>query len=185
LANIKKDTRVLDMKYKFFPFLIVLIFLISCDGIKHICLYNLSQEAILITTSRVRTDLPAIYLERYPEIRLEPSDTMTEISRIKYYNRLFETNNNLIESPKGIEFVVKPNTSIKIGGGMWAAFPEKIKPKDLYIDSMTIKTNSDTVKAENRIEIIELTNDIRFKYRKTDKEYIKLNNRLFKNIVIR
>jgi hypothetical protein len=165
--------------------ILTVLTLISCDGIKHICIYNLSYDTVSITTSKVRTELPEMYLDRYPQLKLEPSDTMTEKSRIQYYKRLFETDNYLTELPNGIDFKLKPFTSIKIGGGMWAAFPETIKPKDLYIDSLYILVDSDTIKTNNRAGIIELTNDNRFRYNKMDKDYIKLNSRLFKNIVIR
>ena len=173
------------MRYKVLTFWFLGIILTSCEGIKHICIYNLSRDTISITTSKVRTDLPDMYIDKYSSLRLEPSDTMTEKSRIQYYKRLFETDNCLTELPNGIDFKLKPNTSIKIGTAMWAVFPETIKTRDLYIDSLSIAINSDTIKTKSRTEIIKLTNDKRFRYIKADKEYIKLNSRLFRNIVIR
>ena len=65
---------------------------------------------------------------------------------------------------------------------MWV----KIQPWDLNYSKLSIYTATDTIVATNRNEIIKLFDNPKTKYiKKTDKNTIGINNKYWRNIVIR
>ena len=162
----------------------LILTLTSCEGFKHIRVYNLSNDSVLIYTSQPSSGFPQDFLDTHPEFDLRPSYTLTEKQRIVYFKNLFGTNNNISENSNKIEISMQPKTYIQIGGRI-TVFPGKVKPNDLYIDTLIINYKMNTIKADSRTRIINLAKDNRFQYKRKDKAFIEINDKRNLNIVIR
>ncbi len=173
------------MKKVFGNILVLLLIISSCDGIKRIHIYNISLETVLVRTSKPRAGIPQKYLEEYPNLKLEPADSLTKSQRVTHYKNLLRTDNLLIKNSNSLDITLTPKSSIIIGGRRTLILTGNIKPSDLYIDTLTIFLKDTTIKVYNRADIIELSKKGRFKYKISDKEYIKANSKASRNIVIR
>jgi hypothetical protein len=138
-------------------FILILILLTSCEGLKVLTLTNVSGgNATVIVKPRI-----------------EEFD--------KNNNRNYQTgqlgDSLVISLPTDSSFVLLSTFTTMI-------FGSKIKPYDLRIDYLRIETKVDTITADSRQEILDLINDERTRYRpNTDRQMT--NGRNFGNIMIR
>jgi hypothetical protein len=172
------------VKKKHIKFVLVLtvIMMVSCDAIRVVRVTNLSNNTI-----ELKTDFPhKITFEKdsngyYQEILIDDYFVQSK-SR-----RSIEENKDLqIDTISG-EIIIKlqPNQYFDIAGGIGPALI-KIQPWDLNYSKLSIYTATDTIVATSRNEIIKLFDNPKTKYiKKIDKNTIGINNKYWKNIVIR
>lgn len=173
------------MKNSILIFACLILVLSSCEGIKSIQIHNFSQNYVELKTSHNTIYTLPDLLKDYPGLKLKPSDSLTLEQRINFYRNLFNTENEILEKDNNVIISMKPYSSVTLGAKMWVLFPSKIKPEDIYIDTLIICLPEDTIRAETSERIIELARDKRFRINSSDKDSILLHGRLFKNIVIR
>ena len=165
-----------------FVLALIAITMISCDAIRVVRITNLSNNTI-----ELRTDFPhKVTLEKdsngnYQEKLIDDYFVQT-LSR-----RSIVENKDLQIDTISEEIIVRlqPKQYFDIAGGIGPALI-KIKPWDLNHSKLSIYTEADTITAQSRNEIIELFSNPKTKYiKKTDKTTIGINNKYWKNIVIR
>jgi hypothetical protein len=152
--------------------------MISCDAIRVVRVTNLSNNTI-----EIKTDFPhKIIMEK------DSNDVYKE-------NLILEKDINLIR--KGHENIqidtISENLIIRLQpfqyfdlAGHLGPPLVKIKTWDLNHSRLSIYTLTDTIIAKNKDEILDLFDNQETKYiRKFDKNTIKMNNKYWKNIVIR
>ena len=171
-------------KKKHIGFILALtvITMVSCDAIRVVRVTNLSNNTI-----ELRTDFPhKITFEKdsngnYQEKIIDDYFVQT-LSR-----RSITENKTLQIDTISEELIIRlqPNQHFDIAGGIGPALI-KIQPWDLNYSKLSIYTATDTIIATNRNEIIKLFDNPKTKYiKKTDKNAIGINNKYWKNIVIR
>jgi hypothetical protein len=161
---------------------LTIITMVSCDAIRVVRVTNLSNNTI-----ELRTDFPhKITMQKdsngdYQE-KLIDNYFIQALSR----RSIAEHKDLQIDTiSKEIIIRLQPNQHFDIAGGIGPALV-KIQPWDLNYSKLSIYTAKDTIIAKSRNEIIELFYNPKTKYnKKMDKETIKLNNKYWKNIVIR
>ena len=159
---------------------LIVIIIYSCDPVKSVRVTNLSNNTI-----KIITDFPYEERAEYPN---------KEIEDIKWF---LHVNNSRDTIQIQIDTVCE-NLIIKLppNQGFTLAFyigsigsKSEIEPKDLFFSRLSIYTLTDTIKASNKKEIIDLFDNPKTKYnKKTDKKYIydsKMKGAIHRNIVIR
>jgi hypothetical protein len=138
-------------------FILILILLTSCEGLKVLTLTNVSGgNATVIVKPRIE-EFDKNNNHNYPTGQL--GDSL------------------VISLPTDSSFVLLSTFTTMI-------FGSKIKPYDLRIDYLSIETSVDTIRADSRQEILGLINDERTRYRpNTDRQMT--NGKNFGNIMIR
>lgn len=138
-------------------FILILILLTSCEGLKVLTLTNVSGgNATVIVKPRIE-EFDKNNNHNYPTGQL--GDSL------------------VISLPTDSSFVLLSTFTTMI-------FGSKIKPYDLRIDYLWIETSVDTIRADSRQEILDLINDERTRYRpNTDRQMT--NGKNFGNIMIR
>jgi len=161
---------------------LTIFMMFSCDAIRVVRITNLSNNTI-----ELRTDFPhKITLEKdssgnYKEKLIDDDFVQASSSRSITENKDLQIDTISEE----IIIRLQPNQYFDIAGGIGPALI-KIQPWDLNYSKLSIYTAKDTIIAENRNEIIELLYNQKTKYiRKLDRQKIGLNNKYWKNIVIR
>jgi len=158
-------------------YVLALIIMCSCEAIRVVRITNLSSNPI-----EIRTDFPhRIELEKdssgiYQEKLIVGNDRM-----------IMSRYNNLQVDTISEDLIIKlqPNQYFDIAGSIGPALIT-IKTWDLNHSRLSIYTLTDTITAKDKNEIIDLFNNPKTKYiRKTDKNRIAMNNKYWKNIVIR
>lgn len=138
-------------------FILILIFLTSCEGFKMLALTNVSGENATVTIKPKIEAFDKRNIHRYPMKNFGDSLTITL-------------------SPDSSLVLLATFTTMMFG--------PKIKPYDLRIDYLKIETKADTITADSKQEIIDLLHDQRTRYRpKTDKKMT--NEKNIGNIMIR
>ena len=165
------------MKWVRIFYVLMLIAMCSCDAIRVVQVTNISNNPI-----EIRTDFPhRIEMEKDSngiyQVKLIPANDRMIMGRY----------NNLQVDTVSEDLIIKlqPNQSFEIAGNIGPALV-KISTWDLNHSRLSIFTLTDTIIAKDKNEIIDLLNNPKTKYtKKTDKERIKLNNKYWRNIVIR
>jgi len=156
---------------------LIIIIMCSCDAIRVVRVTNLSNNII-----EIKTDFPhRVIMEKdsngvYQEKLIVRSDWI-----------IMDRYNNLQVDTIHEDLIIKlhPNQYLDIAGCIGPALIT-IRPWDLNHSRLSIYTLTDTITAKNKNEIIDLFDNPKTKYiRKTDKERIEINNKYWKNIVIR
>jgi len=161
---------------------LTVITMVSCDAIRVVRVTNLSNNTI-----ELRTDFPhKITLEKDSNGNYQ--EKLIDDYFVQTSSRQSITENKELQIDTISEEIIirlQPNQHFDIAGGMGPALI-KIQPWDLNYSKLSIYTAKDTIIAKSRNEIIELFYNPKTKYiKKTDKKTIRLNNKYWRNIVIR
>ncbi|SKC46958.1 hypothetical protein SAMN05660236_0809 [Ohtaekwangia koreensis] len=138
-------------------FILILILLTGCEGLKVLTLTNVSGGNATVIVKPKIEEFDKNNIHNYPTGQL--GDSL------------------VISLPTDSSFVLLSTFTTMM-------FGSKIKPYDLRIDYLKIETKVDTITADSRQEILDLINDERTRYRpNTDRQMT--NGKNFGNIMIR
>ena len=159
--------------------LIGLLFaLLGCDAIRVVQVTNKTKNSI-----ELRTDFP-----HYVHFKKDTTKKYIEVIEVdKDIQKLKDKNQDIqIDTiTGGLKIILQPLQSFYLAGHIGPALI-KIQPWELNYSTLKIVTKTDTIIANNKVEIINLCNNQKTKYeKKLDKKDIKINNMYWKNIVIR
>jgi len=158
---------------------IILIFITACDGYRVVQLTNLSKSNIYL-----ETDYPhRIEYHQDPDNKKDYKEVLNN----QWGQYFMRSNSDLkIDTVSGgLRILLKPNQVFNLVNGIGPA-TGKIQPKELYYSKLKIFTQKDTIVANDRVEILSLTENSMTKYNnETDKSIIVRDNNRWKNIIIR
>jgi len=176
--NRKQNTKYRKMKQLVFFYVLIVIAMCSCDAIKVVRVTNLSNNTI-----EVMTDFPQIVEFKQDSNSLYQKNLIVE----KDINLIRKRFNNLKIDTISEQLIIRlqPNQHFDVGRNFGTGMA-KTNTLDLNHSILSIYTLTDTIIAKNKDEIFDLISNPKTKYiKKTDKERIELNNKYWKNIVIR
>lgn len=165
-----------------FVLAIMIIVLMSCDAIRVVRVTNLSKNTI-----EIRTDFPHRITHQKDSNGVEQEVLVNDFFIQNNSWREVDRNQDIQINSTSDELIIKlkPNQHFAIAGHIGTALIG-IRSWDLNHSKLTIYTPTDTITANSREDIIKLFKNPKTKYiKKKDKKSIEMNNKYWKNIVIR
>jgi hypothetical protein len=126
------------------------------EGWKDLYLFNCSGDVVTIEISLANFEKEMSGF--YQSDSSASIDTIPLIKRLESYQCFFNTG-SYIESGNSLLIILEPGEGMRIIHLEWLISPTKFKERDLCVDNLKIITESDTIIARNRKEILGLRFD--------------------------
>jgi hypothetical protein len=167
------------MSLKHFILLIgISILFLGCDAYRAITVVNKSKNTIDLITDFPQT---TSYIKDSSGNYIENIIFLDDLIKIKEKYK----NNQVDFNSKGLIIRLKPSQTFRIAGQMGVPFV-KIQPADLNFSQLTICTMTDTIKANNKQEILDLLENEKTKYiKRLDKKELGIGTKYYKFLIVR